>query len=179
MIRRAGPDWRVAVLVIWWSARACDQPPGRLVMRYSSGALKIRCNDTGCQGQMTWGHDPKARFQVGARRPRDAWGTQSCPKLLHPFHHLPQQRRPEENRLCYGAGFPLTPPSTIKKRSSHAELHQQRSHGRRHQDALLVDGNFLVKAAIAAIPAVIILSVVASVVMSLLAGFFGGPIRHF
>ena len=38
---------------------------------------------------------------------------------------------------------------------------------------------FMVKAAIAAIPAVIILSVVASVVMSLLAGFFGGPIRHF
>ena len=38
---------------------------------------------------------------------------------------------------------------------------------------------FMVKAAIAAIPAVIILSVVASVVMSLLASFFGGPIRHF
>lgn len=38
---------------------------------------------------------------------------------------------------------------------------------------------FMVKAAIAAIPAVIILSLVASVVMTLLAGFFGGPIRHF
>lgn len=38
---------------------------------------------------------------------------------------------------------------------------------------------FMVKAAIAAIPAVIILSFVASVVMSLLTGFFGGPVRHF
>ena len=38
---------------------------------------------------------------------------------------------------------------------------------------------FMVKAAIAAIPAVIILSVVASMVMFLLNGFFGGPIRHF
>ena len=38
---------------------------------------------------------------------------------------------------------------------------------------------FMVKASIAAIPAVIILSVVASVVMFLLNGFFGGPIRHF
>ena len=38
---------------------------------------------------------------------------------------------------------------------------------------------FMVKAAIAAIPAVIILSLVASVVMTLLAGLFGGPIRHF
>ncbi len=38
---------------------------------------------------------------------------------------------------------------------------------------------FMVKAAIAAIPAVIILSLVASVVMTLLAGFLGGPVRHF
>lgn len=38
---------------------------------------------------------------------------------------------------------------------------------------------FMVKAAIAAIPAVIILSFVASVVMTLLAGFLGGPVRHF
>jgi hypothetical protein len=38
---------------------------------------------------------------------------------------------------------------------------------------------FMVKAAVAAIPAVIILSLVASVVMTLLAGFLGGPMRHF
>jgi hypothetical protein len=38
---------------------------------------------------------------------------------------------------------------------------------------------FMVKAAIAAIPAVIILSFVASVVMTLLTGFLGGPVRHF
>jgi len=38
---------------------------------------------------------------------------------------------------------------------------------------------FMVKAAIAAIPAVIILSLVARVVMILLAEFFGGPVRHF
>ena len=38
---------------------------------------------------------------------------------------------------------------------------------------------FMVKAAIAAIPAVIILSVVASVAMTILNGLFGGPIRHF
>jgi hypothetical protein len=38
---------------------------------------------------------------------------------------------------------------------------------------------FMVKAAVAAIPAVIILSFVASVVMTLLAGFLGGPMRHF
>lgn len=38
---------------------------------------------------------------------------------------------------------------------------------------------FMVKAAIAAIPAVVILSLVASVVMTLLAGFLGGPVRHF
>ena len=38
---------------------------------------------------------------------------------------------------------------------------------------------FMVKAAIAAIPAVIILSVAARVAMTLLANFFGGPIRHF
>ncbi len=38
---------------------------------------------------------------------------------------------------------------------------------------------FMVKAAIAAIPAVIILTLVARVVMFLLAGFLGDTVRHF
>ena len=38
---------------------------------------------------------------------------------------------------------------------------------------------FMAKLANAAIPAIFILPVVASMVMPLLAGFFGGPIRHY